>query len=185
MATYDAFAFATAAGLNTTSIDLAIGPLAVSVRSPTTMAIGAASVANLTGRQVHLALGASSSVVVEDWHGRVRERTALHLAESAQIARGLMAGEKVVFKGEMASSSGYRLRLQPVAGELIIAAFGPLAVRTAAHHADCMLLNMTTPAALSMLRNQLEHHTEKAGRSVPRVAVWLPCAVAPSQEPLA
>ena len=34
MATYDAFAFATAAGLNTEQIGFSIGPLAVSVRTP-------------------------------------------------------------------------------------------------------------------------------------------------------
>ena len=40
MATYDAFSFATAAGLNTQQIDLTLGPLAVSVRTPMTMAMG-------------------------------------------------------------------------------------------------------------------------------------------------
>ena len=38
MATYDAFSFATAAGLNTQQIGLTVGPLAVSVRTPMTMA---------------------------------------------------------------------------------------------------------------------------------------------------
>ena len=44
MATYDAFAFATAAGLATDNIGFSIGPLAVSVRTPMTMAMGTASV---------------------------------------------------------------------------------------------------------------------------------------------
>lgn len=181
MATYDAFAFATAAGLNTTAIDLAIGPLAVSVRSSMTLAMGVASVADLTRRRVHLALGASSTVVVEEWHGRKRTATARHLGETAQIVRGLMAGEKVNFKGEQASSHGYRLRLEPVQGEVVIAAFGPRAVKAAAQHADCMLLNMVTPQSLRALRAQLVEHADRAGRKVPRVAVWLPCAVTPSE----
>ena len=88
MATYDAFSFATAAGLNTQQIGLTVGPLAVSVRTPMTMAMGLASVMDLTGRPARLALGASSVVVVEEWHGRQRLRTATHLSESARILRG-------------------------------------------------------------------------------------------------
>ena len=52
MATYDAFALATAIGLQTEQINLTIGPLAVSVRTPMTMAMGIASVADLTDRRV-------------------------------------------------------------------------------------------------------------------------------------
>ncbi len=62
MATFDAFAFATAAGLQTERIGLTLGPLAVSVRTPMTMAMGIASVAALTGRETRLALGASTAL---------------------------------------------------------------------------------------------------------------------------
>lgn len=179
MATYDAFAFATAVGYNTQRIALSIGPLAVGVRTPMTMAMGIASVADLTGRPTGLALGASSNVVVEHWHGRARARTATQLDETAQIVRGLLAGEKVDFSGETASCRGYRLRLAAVNGPLTVAAFGPAAVRVAARRADRMLLNMVTPASLGRLRGDLAAAAEAAGRSVPTVAVWLSCAVDP------
>ncbi|MBP6724801.1 MAG: LLM class F420-dependent oxidoreductase [Halioglobus sp.] len=179
MATYDAFAFATAVGHNTRQIALSIGPLAVGVRTPMTMAMGIASVADLTGRPTRLALGASSNVVVENWHGRARARTATQLDETAQIVRGLLAGEKVDFSGETASCRGYRLRLSAVDGPLTVAAFGPAAVRVAARRADRMLLNMVTPASLGRLRGDLVAAAEAAGRPVPKVAVWLSCAVDP------
>ena len=179
MATYDAFAFATAAGHHTQRIALSVGPLAVGVRTPMTMAMGIASVADLTGRPTGLALGASSNVVVEHWHGRIRARTALQLDETAQIVRGLLAGEKVDFSGETASCRGYRLRLAAVNGPLTVAAFGPAAVRVAARRADRMLLNMVTPASLGRLRGDLVAAAQAAGRPVPQVAVWLSCAVDP------
>jgi probable F420-dependent oxidoreductase len=179
MATYDAFAFATAAGLATENIGFSIGPLAVSVRTPMTMAMGTASVADLTGRPVGLALGASSNVVVEEWHGRARARTARHLEETAQVVRGLLAGDKVDFSGELASCRGYRLRLDPVPGPLTIAAFGPAAVRVAGRQADRMLLNMVTPESLARLREQMTAAADEAGRPTPKVAVWLSCAVDP------
>ena len=60
MATYDAFAFATAVGLQTQQTGLSIGPLSVSVRTPMNIAMGAASVADLTGRRPNPDLCSSS-----------------------------------------------------------------------------------------------------------------------------
>ena len=182
MATFDAFALATAVGGHTRQIALSIGPLAVSVRTPVTMAMGIASVAALTGRQVALALGASSTVVVEQWHGRPRSCTASHLDETAQIVRGLLAGDKVNFSGELASCRGYRLRLDAVSSPLTVAAFGPAAVRVAARRAERMLLNMVTPDSLARLRAELAAAAAAAGKPTPQVAVWLSCAVDPAPE---
>jgi probable F420-dependent oxidoreductase len=182
MATYDAFAFATAAGLKTRQIALTVGPLAVSVRTPMTMAMGVASVADLSGRQTNLALGASSTVVVEHWHGRERARTARHLDETARVVRALLNGDKVDFSGEMAACRGYRLRLDAVNGPLTVAAFGPAAVRVAGRRADRMLLNMVTPASLARLREAASAAAAEAGRPAPQVAVWLSCAIDPDEE---
>jgi len=184
MATYDAFAFASAAGHRTHQIELTVGPLAVSVRTPMTMAMGIASVADLTGRPTHLALGASSVVVVEEWHGCERARTAKHLAETAQITRGLLNGEKVNFQGELASCTGYRLRLDAPKTPITVAAFGPAAVRVAARHSDRMLLNMVTPQSLAMLRQQMEAAATEAGREPPKLAVWLCLAIDPGRATL-
>jgi probable F420-dependent oxidoreductase len=182
MATYDAFAFATAVGLQTEQIQLTIGPLPVSVRTPMTMAMGAASVTDLTGRKASLALGASSVVVVEEWHGRERTRTATHLDESAQIVRTLLDGEKANFAGDLASCKGYRLRLDALNTPITIAAFGPAAIKTAGRRADRMVLNMVTPSSLATLRTQLTNAADKAGKPTPSVAVWLTCAVDPERK---
>lgn len=181
MATYDAFAFATAVGHRTEQIGLTVGPLAVSVRTPMTMAMGIASVAELTGRETALALGASSVVVVNEWHGQQRQRTATHLAETCQIVRGLLAGEKVDFEGELAACKGYRLRLNACRAPLTIAAFGPAAVRAAGRYADRMVLNLVTPQSLAELRRQMDAAADKAGLDSPRLAVWLTCAVDPER----
>jgi len=54
MATYDAFALATAIGLRAPGMTLKIGPLAVGVRTPVGLALGASSVASLTGRGIRI-----------------------------------------------------------------------------------------------------------------------------------
>ncbi|WP_221773170.1 LLM class flavin-dependent oxidoreductase, partial [Streptomyces sp. WAC 06725] len=91
---------------------------------------GAASVAGLTGRQVDVAVGTSSPLVVESWHGRSRARSATALKESVQALRPLLDGERSDFTGSCVASSGYRLRLPAPGSRLSVAAFGPSAVRT-------------------------------------------------------
>lgn len=184
-AIYDAFALATAVGLGTSRIPLTIGPLAVPVRDPVMIAMGAASVAGLTGRPVGVALGTSTPTVVEDWHGRSRAGSVAALAESAQALRQLFAGECAELAGAAVRTSGYRLRLDPPTGGITIAAFGEQAIEAAAAHADRMVINSVSPQIAGRLRERLSAAAARLDRPVPRLAVWLPAAVDPSPESLA
>ncbi|WP_157978423.1 LLM class flavin-dependent oxidoreductase, partial [Nocardia aurea] len=97
MATYDAFALAAVLGTETRRVGLTVGPLAVAVRDPMTIARGVASVADLTGRRVGVAIGTSSPVVVAQWHGRDRSRSVTRLRESAVVLRELLDGGRPSF----------------------------------------------------------------------------------------
>ncbi|WP_106399730.1 LLM class F420-dependent oxidoreductase [Actinocorallia populi] len=182
MATYDAFALATAVGLRTERIRLTVGPLAVPVRDPMTIARGAASVADLTGRRVDVALGTSSPMVVEAWHGRDRSRSLTRLRESVTVLRELLDGGKPAFTGRTVGSRGYRLRLDAPKSELTVAAFGDGAVRVAGAAADRMVLNLITPESAASLVGRLREAAREAGRPVPKVAAWVSAAVDPSEE---
>jgi len=168
MATYDAFALATAIGLCTTRLALTVGPLAVGVRSPATIAMGVASAANLIGRDVNVALGTSSTLVVEAWHERARTQPARTLEHTAKTVRALLAGGK--------SDGGFRLRLEPQPCTITIAAFGERAVHVAATRGDRMVLNLVTPKTAPRLCAQYRN----AGGS--RTAVWLPTAIDPDDD---
>ena len=124
-----------------------------------------------------MALGSSSPVVVEQWHGRRQERTALALAESATAVRALLAGGKADVQGEVISTRGFRLRTRAPATPLTIAAFGRGAVRVAAEQADRMVINLVTPKSAARLVQTLHDECRAAGRPVPPVAVWLAAAV--------
>ncbi len=180
MATFDAFALGAVVAGRTARAALTIGPLAVAVRDPVMIAMGAGSLAELTGRMVNVALGSSSPVVVEQWHGRHQERTALALAESATAVRALLAGRKADVRGEVISTRGFRLRTRAPATPLTIAAFGRGAVRVTARQADRMVTNLVTPKSAARLVQMLHDECRAAGRPVPRVAAWLAAAVDPS-----
>jgi probable F420-dependent oxidoreductase len=179
MATFDAFALGAVVAGRTSRAALTVGPLAVAVRDPVMIAMGAGSLAELTGRTVNVALGSSSPVVVEQWHGRRQERTALALAESATAVRALLDGRKADVRGEVISTRGFRLRTRAPGTPLTIAAFGRGAVRVAARHADRMVINLVTPKSAARLVQMLHDECRAAGRPVPQVAVWLATVVGP------
>jgi probable F420-dependent oxidoreductase len=185
MATFDAFALAGAIGAETERIALTVGPLAVGVRDPMAIAMGAASVAALAGRPVHVAIGASSPVLVGDWHGRPWRRTATHIRETARALRPLLAGERAEFAGELVRTRGYRLRLAPPDTSVTIAAFGDGAVAVAAAEADRMVINLCTPAVAAELRERLSAHAAEAGRDAPPLAAWIPASVDAGDEAVA
>lgn len=177
MATWDAFALGAHLAPSLRRAGLVLGPFAVAVRDPMMIAMGTASVAALTPRPVSVALGTSSPVVVEQWHGRSSARPARALAESAQTVRALLDGEKADIPGEVVRTRGYRLRLPAPRSELVVAAFGPRAVATAAAYADRMVLNLVDPATVADLVAQLASAAEGLGRPRPRVAVWVTAAI--------
>ncbi|MEO3813749.1 LLM class F420-dependent oxidoreductase [Sphaerisporangium sp. B11E5] len=176
--TYDAFALATAIGLRTSQITLTAGPLAVGVRDPVTIAMGAASVAELTGRRVGVALGASWPLVVEDWHGRSHAGAVTALRESAEALRPLLAGQASGYAGTRVASRGFRLRLPAPRSELTVAAFGPEAVRVAAE-ADRMVLNLLTPGLAARIITDLRLLSRTT-----RAAAWVTAAVDPDEAAL-
>ena len=184
MATFDAFALASAIGVQTRRIALTVGPLAVGVRDPVALAMGVATVAAVCGRPVHLAIGASSPVVVERWHGRPWQRTARQIRETAEALRPLLAGERGELEGELVRTHGYRLRLPPPDTSLTIAAFGDRAVRVAALHADRMVINLCTPALSAELRSRLERYAAEAGVEAPPLAAWITASVDQGPEAL-
>ena len=147
--------------------------------------MGAASVSALIGRAVGVALGTSSEVVVEEWHGRARARPGATLAEHAEATRRLLAGERATVDGRDVRTHGYRLRLPAVSAPLSIAAFGPSAIRARARHGDRLVLNLVTPHAVARLRQQLAEAARDDDHPCPSVVVWLAAAVDPSDATLA
>jgi probable F420-dependent oxidoreductase len=177
--TWDAFVLATAAGHATERIVMTAGPVPVSVRDPATIVRGAAGVAALTGRPIGIALGTSSTRVVEGVHGRSRARAATVLAESARTVRALIDDGPAEPEGDVPPTHGFPQRLAPPSGPLTVAAFGDRAIAVAAEHADRMLLDLVSPEQVANLRAKLDVAAQKLGRTPPALAAWLPAAVDP------
>jgi probable F420-dependent oxidoreductase len=160
LAKADAPALAATIAERTERIELVMGPLAVTVRSPVQIAIALQTVA-ATGRGVHVALGTSSSTVAR-WHAVSRAGAAARLDATRSDVSALLGGERV---------NGFRLSQPPQPPPTItIAAFGPRAIATA-RAAHRMVLNMVTVDAARDL-----------ARGHPNTAVWLCAAIDPTDD---
>ncbi|PRY37364.1 LLM class F420-dependent oxidoreductase [Umezawaea tangerina] len=179
MATFDAFALATAVGLRTEGIGLRIGPLAAGVRGPVAVALGVSSVAALTGRRVDVALGASSPAIVTGWHDRPWRGAAPRMRESVRALRGLLAGERISADGDHVRAHGFRLRHPLPEATVSVAAFGPVMTRVAAEEADEVVLNLVAPHQVERVRAVVDAHAAAFGRPAPKLAVWVTAALDP------
>ena len=177
LATFDAFVLAGAIARETRRLRLVVGPLAVGVRSPVALALGIHSVALLGGRAADIALGASTPVIVEGWHGRSWQPAVSRLRETIAALRPILAGERSGFAGRHVRTSGFRLRDQTWPASVAVAAFAPGMVRAAAELADRVVLNLVTPKQVAVVRAAVDVAAGAAGRSAPPLTVWVPAAV--------
>jgi probable F420-dependent oxidoreductase len=185
MASFDAFALATAVGLRAPGLALKIGPLAVGVRSPVALALGLASVATLTGARVDLALGASSPEIVSGWHDRPWTALAPRARETVEAVRAILAGERATYSGGHVRTRGFRLKHPQPQARISLAAFGPEMTRVAASTADELVLNLVTPERVAQVRARIDAHARIVGCPAPEIAVWVTVALNPGAATLA
>jgi probable F420-dependent oxidoreductase len=178
LVTFDAIALATAIG-EQSALRLKVGPLAVGVRSPPALALAVSSIARLTGREVELALGASSPLIVSGWHDRSWEHPAARMRETLEALRPIFAGERSWFEGEYVRAHGFRLRAPMPHVRICVAAFGPEMTKVAAELADEVVLNLVTPEHVAHARAALDAAAAAAGRTPPPLSVWVPIALNP------
>ena len=185
MATFDAFALATAVGLRAPGLALKIGPLAIGVRSPVALALGLASVATLTGARADLALGASSPDIVSGWHDRPWDALAPRARETVEAVRSILAGERAAYSGRHVRTQGFRLKRPQPQARISLAAFGPSMTRVAAATADELVLNLVTPERVEQVRATVDAQARTAERPAPEIAVWVTVALDPGAATLA
>jgi probable F420-dependent oxidoreductase len=179
MATFDAFALATAIGLKSPGLDITIGPVAIGVRSPVALALGVSSVATLTGRAVDLALGASSPAIVSGWHDREWVAAPARMRETVEVVRRALDGERTDYAGKLVRSRGFRLRVPQPSTRLTVAAFGPQMTRVAVQSADQLVLNLVSPGHVAAVRASIDAIADEHGIAAPRLAVWVSAAIDP------
>ena len=109
----DSFALAGALAGATARVTLGTAIVPVYNRTPAVLAMGAATLAQLSDDRFILGLGSSSHAIIESWNGLAFERPLTHVREAVAIVRQVLSGAKSEFIGKALRSRGLRLGCLP------------------------------------------------------------------------
>ena len=95
----DAAVLLTEIATRTTRIELSTGVLNIWGRSPATIAMLAAGLADVSGGRFALGLGASGPGVIEGLHGVPFARPMTRMRETIDVVRQAFAGDRIAYSG--------------------------------------------------------------------------------------
>jgi probable F420-dependent oxidoreductase len=141
----ESFATLAAVGAAVPSIGLGTGIVPAQIRTPQTVAMGAATLQALhPERDILIGVGVSSPVVTQRWHGvPYGDRPVARMREYLTLLRACLSGEKVDFAGDFFQAKGFRLgvKLGERRPKLVLGALNPKMLQLAGELADGVLLN--------------------------------------------
>ena len=82
-------------------------------RSPSLIAMGAATVDTISNKRLVLGLGTSSKPLVEDFHGDKLESPLKRMKEYVEIIRLILSGKTINYSGEIFSLKNFSLLIKP------------------------------------------------------------------------
>lgn len=164
----EAFGLLGAIGQTAPGLDLGTGVLALQLRTPPLLAMGAATLQALhPERRIMIGIGISSPVVTTRWHGATYGAHPLaQVREFITLLRECLSGDKVDFAGDHYQVKGFRLgvRLGERRPEIVLGALGPKMLRLAGELADGVLLNYLPASHVPWSIEQVRAGSADAGR---------------------
>lgn len=173
---WELFASAAALAQVTERTRIVTAIASVFTRPPALLAMGAATVEDLAPGRFVLGLGSSSEPITRQWMGLSFDRPYTRLAETLEVVRRILAGERTDEDGQTLSSHGFRLGI-PRAGSVPIhlASLGPRTAELAGRAADGAILNMVPPQGAGAAVRRIRQAAEAAGRrATPEVSITVP-----------
>jgi probable F420-dependent oxidoreductase len=107
------------------------------------------------------------------------------MRETIECLRAILTGSPSDYDGRHVRTHGFRLRRPQPDLRVSVAAFGPAMTRVAARHGDEVVLNLVPPEHVRAVRATIDAEAAAAGRTPPRLAVWVAAALEPGGDALA
>ena len=144
----------------------------VFTRGPATLAMSAASIADLAPGRFCLGIGAGSQPIVEAWNGGRFALPATRVREMTRVLRAALSGERVVFKGTTLSVDGFRLARPPARPvPIYIAALRPGMLQAAGEVGDGVILNWLSAADVPRVVSIVRETAARSGRDPDAVEI--------------
>ncbi|HYB67316.1 MAG TPA: LLM class flavin-dependent oxidoreductase [Candidatus Acidoferrales bacterium] len=168
----DASILAALAACSTKNIQLGTSILNVFTRTPSQLALLAATLNEVSGGRFTLGLGVSTAAIVENWHGQAFQKPHHRLDETVKLLRQYFSGEKVSYEGLYSSPKGARLRTRP-SPKIALAALNDGMIAKAAQVADRVILNLHPPQRIKHDLSIIDEACSRAGGKRPNLSVML------------
>ncbi|HEX8869617.1 MAG TPA: LLM class F420-dependent oxidoreductase [Lentzea sp.] len=140
------------------SSELRFGPAIVPVytRGPATLAMSAATMAEVTGGRFVLGIGSSSPAIVQRWNSIPFEEPFKRTRDTLRFLKAALAGEKVTAEYDTFKVSGFKLERPPAEKvPIMLAALRPNMLRLAAREADGAITNWLAATDVAKVREEL------------------------------
>jgi len=89
-------------------------------RSPSLIAMGAATVDTISNKRLVLGLGTSTKPLIEDFHGDKFEKPVKRMKEYVEIIRLILTGKQINYSGDVFSLKDFSLLIKPPRNEIPI-----------------------------------------------------------------
>jgi probable F420-dependent oxidoreductase len=164
----DAFVLAAALAQRTQRMESGVGVVAAYTRTPAGLATAAASVSQLMdGRRFTLGVGASSGVIVEQWHGLSFAKPLARVRDTVLAVRQALEGSGN-YVGSTLTMNRFRSATTP-AGPLpiFVGALRPGMLALAGEVGDGVCLNLMPPRVVVRQLVEVRRGAQEAGRTMP------------------
>lgn len=164
----------------TGTIDVCSGVFNVYSRSPGLVAMTANTLAGIGDGRFRLGLGASGPAVIEQFHGADFDRPLRRTREYIEIARTLLAGERIDYDGEVFELSGFALDVDEYHQcPIYVAAMGGTNRQLTGEFADGWIPVMVPSTGLDGALRAIERGAARGERSLEAidVAPWVPTCI--------
>jgi probable F420-dependent oxidoreductase len=156
---------------STSRIRLGSGIVGVYPRTAVLTAMGFTTLASLAPGRVLAGLGASSPIIVEQWHGLAFDAPRARIEEYVAALRTVFRGERTALDGAHVRSHGFRAGLGPVDVPIVLAAMNPRMLRLAGAVADVAFLTWTPPGEYGPKIALVREGAREAGRDPDEVGI--------------
>lgn len=165
------------AGQATRQIQIGLAVTNPHTRHPATSARSIGTLALIAPNRVHIAIGAGNNKELLSPLGLDGSHAGTKIREMVEIAHGLLAGEKIDYRGKFFKAAGVRLDVPPPYNvPIYIAGRGSYVLQTAGEVADGVIIGaICNREGITHAIEQVKSGAERANRDISqlRIVSWL------------